>query len=411
VNQSTRTATGAAKPSRPVPPLAARYLEPLQVPDPAALAHVQQLLDIAEPYAVGEETDALFVRAMNESNAWHAARSPFYRRLSDAGPRAGRPLDSIAELDQLPFIHANFFKAHELVSIPREEVKLNVTSSGTTGQKSQMFFDEWTLRSGQRMVARILESNGWIGSDEPVNYLLSNYQPRPGLNLGTAFTDEYLCHFAPVRSAEYALKNTGSGHEFDPFGCVRALLRFAEEGAPVRILGFPAFLSFTLDRMRELGLPPVQLHPESLVLFGGGWKGHADKQVARPELYRRIHAQLGIPDDRIRDGFGAVEHSVLYLECARHNLHVPTWSRLLVRDVRTLRALPYGERGYAQFAAPYITSAPAQSVLMGDLVSQHSPEECGCGLPTPWFTVHGRAGLSRNRSCAIAAAELLRGNA
>nr|WP_225447530.1 acyl-protein synthase [Streptacidiphilus sp. PB12-B1b] len=391
--------------------MAARYLEPLQVPDPAALAHVQQLLDIVEPYTVGEEADALFVRAMNESNAWHDARSPFHQRLSASAPRAGRPLESITELDQLPFIHANFFKAHELLSIPREEVQLNVTSSGTTGQKSQMFFDTWTLRSGQRMVARILDANGWIGSDEPVNYLLSNYQPHPGLNLGTSFTDEYLCHFAPVRSAEYALKNTGSGHEFDPFGCVRALLRFAEEGAPVRILGFPAFLSFTLDRMRELGLPPVRLNPESLVLFGGGWKGHADRQVARPELYRRIHEQLGIPDERIRDGFGAVEHSVLYLECARHHLHVPTWSRMLVRDVRTLAPLPYGERGYAQFVTPYITSVPAQSVLMGDLVSQHAPEECGCGLPTPWFTVHGRAGLSRNRSCAIAAAELLKGSA
>ncbi|WP_035805942.1 LuxE/PaaK family acyltransferase [Kitasatospora mediocidica] len=386
-----------------------QYLNPVQVPDPVALAHVQRLCDIAEPYTVGEDADQLFVAAMAESNAWHAARSPFFAKLWESSEAARRPLESVADLERLPFVHANFFKAHEVVSIAPEDVALHVTSSGTTGQKSQMFFDDWTLRNGQRMVARVFDSYGWLGEEEPVNYLLSNYQPRPGLNLGTAFTDEYLCDFAPVRSVEYALKHTGSGHEFDPFGCVRALLRFAEEGAPVRILGFPAFLSFTLDRMRELGLPPVQLNPKSLVAFGGGWKGHADKQVARPELYRRIHEQLGIPDERIRDGYGAVEHSVLYMECANHRLHVPTWSRMLVRDVRTLAPLPYGERGYAQFVSPYITSVPAQSVLMGDLVSQHSPEECGCGLPTPWFAVHGRAGVSRNRSCAVAAAELLKG--
>ncbi|MCX4744375.1 acyl-protein synthase [Kitasatospora sp. NBC_01287] len=385
------------------------YLAPVRVPDPGALPHVQRLCDLAEPYAVSAENDRLFALAMNESNAWHAARSPFFAKLWAASEAAKEPLESVADLARLPFVHANFFKAHEVVSIPEQDVKLHVTSSGTTGQKSQMFFDEWTLRNGQRMVARVFDSYGWLGEDEPVNYLLSNYQPRPGLNLGTSFTDEYLCHFAPVRSVEYALKHTGSGHEFDPFGCVRALLRYAEEGAPVRILGFPAFLSFTLDRMRELGLPPIELHPKSLVVFGGGWKGHADKQVAKPELYRRIHDQLGIPDERIRDGYGAVEHSVLYMECANHRLHVPTWSRLLVRDVRTLAPLGHGERGYAQFVSPYITSVPAQSVLMGDLVSQHAPEECGCGLPTPWFAVHGRAGLSRNRSCAIAAAELLKG--
>ncbi|MDX3762789.1 acyl-protein synthase [Streptomyces sp. AK02-04a] len=386
-----------------------RYLGPVSVPDPDALAHVQRLCDIAEPYTASHEVDELFVRAMNESNAWHAARSPFFAGLLAAIPAADGPLESLADLARLPFVHANFFKAHEVLSVAADEVKVRLTSSGTTGQKSQMFFDEWTLRAGQRMVARVFDHYGWIGETEPVNYLLSNYQPRPGLDLGTSFTDEYLCHFAPVRSVEYALKHTGSSHEFDPFGCVRALMRYAEEGAPVRILGFPAFLSFTLDRMRALGLPDLRLPEQSLVVFGGGWKGNADKQVAKPELYRRIHDQLGIPDERIRDGFGSVEHSVLYMECPHHRLHVPTWSRMLVRSVRNLEPLPYGERGYAQFVSPYITSVPAQSVLMGDLVSQHAPEECGCGLPTPWFTVHGRAGLSRNRSCAIAAAELLKG--
>ncbi|MEU1626321.1 acyl-protein synthase [Streptomyces sp. NPDC020096] len=386
-----------------------QYLGPVTVPDSDALAAVQRLCDIAEPYAVGPENDRLFAQAMNESNAWHAARSPFFARMLASSAAADQPLADADELHRLPFVHANFFKAHEVVSIPGDDVRLHVTSSGTTGQKSQMFFDDWTLRAGQRMVARVFDHYGWMGEEEPVNYLLSNYQPRPGLNLGTSFTDEYLCHFAPVRSVEYALKHTGGGHEFDPFGCVRALIRYAEEGAPVRILGFPAFLSFTLDRMRELGVPPLELSPRSLVVFGGGWKGHADKQVAKPELYRRIQDQLGIPDERIRDGYGAVEHSVLYMECPRHRLHVPTWSRMLVRSVRTLEPLPYGELGYAQFISPYITSVPAQSVLMGDLVSQHGPEECGCGLPTPWFTVHGRAGLSRNRSCAVAAAELLKG--
>ncbi|KAA2250974.1 acyl-protein synthase [Solihabitans fulvus] len=387
-----------------------KYLDPVTVPDPSALRHVQRLLDVADPYAWGADSDELFVRAMNESNSWHAARSPFFASLLTESGAGQRPLASIDELPRQPFVHANFFKMHEVLSVPRDDVRVHVTSSGTTGQKSQMFFDDWTLGCGQRMVARTFDHYGWIDDTEPVNYLLYSYQPRPGLNLGTSFTDEYLCDFAPVRSVEYALANTGAGsHEFDVFGCVRALLRFAEEGSPVRILGFPAFLSFTLDRMRELGLPPVTLSPRSLIVFGGGWKGNADRQIGKAELYRRINDQLGIPDDRIRDGYGSVEHSVLYLECERHNLHVPTWARVLIRSVRTLEPLPLGERGYLQFLSPYITSVPAQSVLMGDLASLHGPDECGCGLPTPWFQVHGRAGVSRNKSCAIAAAELLRG--
>ena len=372
--------------------------DPVTVPDPAALADVQRLCDVADGYT---HDDGLFLRAMTESNAWHAARSPFFHALhADRGP--------LTSLVDQPFVHANFFKMHEVVSVSTKDVAAHLTSSGTTGQKSQMFFDSFTLNAGMRMVARLFEHNGWI-DDEPVDYLLYHYQPRPGLNLGTAATGQLTCRFAPVNSIEYGLPNTGSGHEFDPFGSVRSLLRFAAEGRPVRIFGFPAFLSFTLDRMRDMGLPPIELSPKSLVLFGGGWKGNADKQITKSELYRRITDQLGIPDERIRDGFGSVEHAVPYFECVRHNLHVPSWSRVLIRSVRTLEPLPNREKGFLQFLSPYITSVPAQSVLMGDLASLHPAADCGCGLPTPWFVVHGRAGVSRNRSCAIAAAEMLKG--
>lgn len=381
-------------------------LDPVPVPDPTALSAVAELCDLP-PY--GRPDDDLFVAAMNESNAWHAARSDFFAALWSGAPGGREPLSGIADLARQPLVHANFFKQHEVVSIPADEVALHATSSGTTGQKSQMFFDHWTLRTGQRMVARIFQHHGWIDDGEQVDYLLYTYQPRPGLKLGASFTDHYLCGFAPARTVEHAMPHTGSGHEFDAFGSVRALLRSAEDGVPVRIFGFPSFLSFTLDRMRALGVPPLTLPPSSLVLFGGGWKGHADQQLGKPELYARITEQLGIPDERIRDGFGSVEHAVPYFECERHNLHVPSWARVQIRSVRDLTPLGYGERGYLHLMSPYITSAPAQSVLMGDLASLHSPQECGCELGTPWFQIHGRAGLSRNRSCAVAAAELLKG--
>ncbi|MFD6967074.1 acyl-protein synthase [Streptomyces sp. NPDC059979] len=379
------------------------HLAPVAVPDPALLPHVQQLCDLTDPYAFGPAQDELFAAAMAETNAWHTERSPFFRSLYEATPPA--------EPYRTPLVHANFFKRHEVLSIPREDVELHLTSSGTTGQKSQMFFDHWTIRSAQRMVARIFERNGWITPDQEVNYLLYSYEPAPSLNLGTAFTDNYLCDFAPARSVAYALRNTGGEHEFDPFGCIAALRRFEREDAPVRILGFPAFLFFTLERMRAMGLPPLRLPEGSLVVLGGGWKGHADRRIGKEELYSRVTEQLGIPGERIRDTFGSVEHCIPYIECDHHRLHAPVWSRVTIRSTRTLEPLPYGERGYLHLVSPYITSVPAQSVVMGDLASLQPGDACGCELQTPWFTVHGRAGVSRNRSCAVAAAELMKGMA
>ncbi|UQA91884.1 LuxE/PaaK family acyltransferase [Streptomyces halobius] len=383
------------------------HLAPVEVPDPAVLAAVQRLCDLASPYAAGPETDALFAAAMAETNAWHAERSPLFRSLLADTPEA--PAPTIGAHVRTPLLHANFFKRHEVLSMARDEVFLHLTSSGTTGQKSQMFYDRWTIRSAQRMVARVFDHYGWITPEQPVNYLLYSYEPAPEVRLGTSFTDNYLCDFAPAQHTTHALRHTGTGHEFDVHGCIAALRRHAEEGLPVRILGFPAFLHFTLERMRTTGVPPLQLPEGSLVVLGGGWKGHADRQIGKEDFYDEVTQQLGIPPERIRDTYGSVEHCVPYIECAHHRLHIPVWSRAAVRDTRTLRPLPYGRRGYLHLVSPYITSVPAHSVVMGDLASLHPGDECGCPLATPWFTIHGRAGVSRNRSCAVAAAELLKG--
>jgi phenylacetate-coenzyme A ligase PaaK-like adenylate-forming protein len=318
-------------------------------------------------------------------------------------------LKTIEDLVRLPMVPANFFKLHEVVSVPRSAISLHLTSSGTTGQKSQMFFDNWSIKSAQRMVDWIFAHYGWITPADPANYLLYSYQTEADSKLGTAFTDHYLCKYAPIRDVFTALRLTGEGgHEFDCFGTIAALEKFAASGLPVRIFGFPAFLYFTLDRLEKLGIAPMKLHPESLVFLGGGWKGHADKAIEKNDLYARVTRQLGIPDERLRDGFGSVEHCIPYIECRNHQFHIPVWSRVFIRDVRTFEPLSIGERGFLNLVSPYITSVPAHSVLMGDLASLHEAAECGCGLTTPYFVVHGRAGTSKNKSCAVAAAEMLR---
>jgi phenylacetate-coenzyme A ligase PaaK-like adenylate-forming protein len=381
---------------------------PLAVPDARALAAVQRLCEIADPYACGPAVDALFALAMNEITRWHGERSPFYGNL--LGSRGFKPEDvrSVDDCARVPFVLANFFKTHEVLSIPRDRIVGHFTSSGTTGQKSQMFFDRWSLGAGQRMLDRVAERNGWLEPAVPTNYLLYSYETEPDSKLGTAYTDHYLCKYAPAHDVFHALRRDGrGGHEFDVFGAIERLERWDKEGRRVRIFGYPAFLHFTLQRMRDLGRPPLQLSDKSLVFLGGGWKGHADRAIPKAELYAETTRRLGIPSERLRDGFGSVEHPIPYVECASHRFHVPVWSRVYIRDARTLEPVGWGRPGLLHFVSPYITSAPAHSVLMGDLATLFPGSGCPCGIKTPFFVVHGRAGTGRNKSCAIAAAELL----
>ena len=380
----------------------------LTPPDSQLLKSVEELFSWKKPYESFSGRDELFVEAMKESCRWHMERCEEYRKWCEYKKFNIDSISKVSDLNQIPFMFANIFKTRELKSVLESDVALHLTSSGTTGQKSQMFYDNWSIKAPQRVLDWIFEGNGWVTPETKVNYLLYTYEPEEGSKLGTAYTDNYLCQYAPVNRVEYALKFSPSGHKFDLFGVIKTLREFAEEGLPVRIFGFPSFLNFTLVHMMETNMESLRLHPESLVFLGGGWKGHQDKAISKSELYKRTHERLGIPDDRLRDGFGSVEHCIPYVECENHQFHIPIYSEVLIRDVETFESLDYGESGYLNFISPYITSVPAQNVLMGDLAVKKRGEECSCSLSTDIFEIQGRAGISKSKSCAVSATELLK---
>jgi hypothetical protein len=377
------------------------------IPDARLLPSVKELCSIDRPYENYHLLDELFLKAMKEIILWHQESCDFYAQLLKSRGFHPRELSHIDDLGKIPTIWANFFKKHEILTIPRDQVFLHLTSSGTTGQKSQIFFDPWSIKIAQRMVDSIFSYYGWANAGR-CNYLLYSYEPSEAHALGTSYTDNYLCKYAPAVKVQYALREKKQGeYKFDLWGCISALEQFSASGLPVRIFGFPAFLYFTVEQLREKNMR-FQFPASSLIFLGGGWKGYQGQAVDKREFYALVQEYLGIPDDRIRDGFGSVEHCIPYVECPKHHFHVPVWSRVLVRDVETMNPLPWGQSGFLNLISPYITSVPANSVVMGDLATLYPPSECSCGLDTPFFEILGRAGTSKNRSCALAAAELLK---
>lgn len=376
-----------------------------QIPNVDQLKSVKELCEIESPYEHFEETQHLFEKAMVENIHWHSERSEFYKNFLNLNKfEISKPL----ALKNIPAIIATFFKRNEICSVDKNDITLHLTSSGTTGQKSQMFFDAWTIGSAQEMVAKIFKHYGWI-SDKPVNYLLYTYETEADSKLGTAYTDNFLASFAPTNNVEIALKLGQSGsHRFDLHGTIKAFEKFNEEKLPVRIFGFPAFFHATLVEMDRRNMR-LNLDTESLVFLGGGWKGLADKQVDKRETYALATKVLGIPDHRLRDGFGSVEHCIPYVECENHEFHIPVWSRVEILDVKTRKPLALGEKGFLTLISPYITSVAANAVMMTDKASLHSASECGCKTKTPFFRLYGRAGVSKSKSCAVAASELLGG--
>jgi phenylacetate-coenzyme A ligase PaaK-like adenylate-forming protein len=186
----------------------------------------------------------------------------------------------------------------------------------------------------------------------------------------------------------------------DKFGILSALKRFEKQHLPVRLVGFPSYLYFLLKALKQEGIS-LSLNKNSLVLLGGGWKQFDDQTIGKQELYALAEETLGIKSANCRDFYSALEHSIAYAECNRHHFHVPIWSRVIIRDIKTLEPVGYDTPGFLSFVTPLVLSAPLISVTMGDIAVLR--QGCGCGIKSPYFEVLGRAGKSRN--CAVAASE------
>ena len=157
----------------------------LSVPDPKRLGSRPWGLcrNAERPVRVRPAADARFARSMREI---HGLARVYNRRFTPAcwrsrwlrpglDDRLGRRLrqDSLDPCRVLQAARGGFDS--------RRMALVTATSSGTTGQKSQMFFDRWSVLSARRMVEFIFAfARAGCRPETFVNYLLYTYEVEAG---------------------------------------------------------------------------------------------------------------------------------------------------------------------------------------------------------------------------------------
>ncbi|MBI2362866.1 MAG: acyl-protein synthase [Elusimicrobia bacterium] len=349
-----------------------------------------------------------FVAALRACARGQSRRFPALRRLYAREGFSPEALRSERDVRRIPFLHVSVFKERDLPPSRPFRAALTLTSSGTGGQKSRIVLDGGSLRRVKASAERVYGALGMVDKGAAANYLCMTYDPRQARDLGTAFTDELLTSFTRRARVHYAIRRPPGGgpFRFDLDATLAALREMAGTGLPLRVLGFPAHVLFTLKAWKERGWPDLRLGRSSWVMTGGGWKSHAGEAIPKPEFRRLVSSWLGIPRANIRDLYGLVEHGIPYVECRLGRMHVPDYARVIVRDPATLEPLPYGRKGLLHLVTPYLSSFPSFSVLASDWGLKRP--RCACGLPGETLELLGRAGASPAKGCAITAAELLK---
>ena len=369
----------------------------------------QQLFWHRDPYDL-PGSDPLFLRAVRDNCAYHMAHCPEYRTLAQGLDFSPDQLSTPDDQARVPLIPTLFYKRHAIFSMPHRRMAMRVTSSGTSGTFSQIGFDWGCLFAEIPMVLRLSWKHHLL-SPVPAHYVVLGYRPDRHNRTGVTRTMLGLTFCSPPLSRTYALHYRDGEYVPDLDRVVQAIGRLARSRFPTRIVGFPAYLWFGLKQMEEAGLS-VRLPPRSQIHLVGGWKQHSAQQVDKPVLYALVRRVLGIPEDRIHESFGAVEHPIFFNTCSRHHFHIPIYSRVLIRDVNTLEPLPMGQVGLINLISPLMQATPTTSVMTDDLGFLTPGESCGCGISSPYLTILGRVGLREIQTCAAGASELLgRGDA
>lgn len=337
-----------------------------------------------------EATEALFWKAAAENEAYHRLHNPRYQSMCQKWKGQG----------SLP-LPTQFLKRNTLWTIDPKRLPIHATSSGTSGKRSQVGFCCSDILRGARLAHAVTDFHG-ILSPRPADYLMLGIRPgknHPAMIGKTQFLTSF---FAPPRRRIYACKDNGELN-FDEV--LHLLKKAGNSSVPVRIIGLPAYLHILLGHLKKLSFH-TRLPQGSMVLLGGGWKQFEGFRVSPEALYQSLEEILGIREENCREFFGVTEHPGLYCSCKNHHFHVPVYSRVLIRDVRTLDILGMERTGLLNLIAPLADGMPLISMLTDDLAALHNGKACGCGILSPYFELSGRAEVPEIVTCSAEGASL-----
>lgn len=345
-----------------------------------------------EPIEVQEKEK---FEAIKKSFSFHYEKNEYYRRLCEASGFACDDLKSVDDLIKIPLIPIGDFKkadaeARHLLSLPIEQMTLDIHSSGTGGTPSVARRDPDTMTFVTLFYISLFRDflRIWNGAGL---YLIPSPADVPDMGMINTFT---LLNYGFGVSA-HAVKDK-------KLDCEKAVSFLREwEGKLDRYIMCPPFiLNMFLDYLVKNNIK-LKLDKNTKVITVGGWKHHEGSKISRKELDDKCKEYLGIEKHQIRDFYGMVESNFMAFECENNKKHVPVPIHLSIRNIdNPAEEVRDGEKGLVAILDPISLSYPA-FLLTEDIGVLHRNVQCECGRVSDVIEIVGRAPKSNLKTCAL----------
>jgi hypothetical protein len=310
-----------------------------------------------------------------------------YRRIIN-GIWQGKPEASTFE--ELPFLPVSIFKTQTLQSVAPQEIRLTLTSSGTTGQTvSKVMVDsETSLRQQSALVNSLTHV---LGKKRLPMLIIDTQDVYRNPAMMNARGAGVLGMMRFGRDHAFALQADLS----PDFAAVKTFLQ-KTDGAPFFMFGFTFLVwskFFEAFRNEKLDLS------QGILIHSGGWKKMADKAIDNSVFRAQFAENYAL--NRIHNFYGMVEQiGSIFLEGPEGLLYPPNFSDVIIRDAHTWKPVPRGTPGLIQVLSLVPKSYPGNSLLTEDLGVIEAIDPETEGWMGPGLRIIGRVPKAELRGCS-----------
>lgn len=344
----------------------------------------------AEPYAMNRlDKEHYLTENLKKLTKYHYDNCNAYKKILDAkNIRA----DDIRSYYDIPFLPVRLFKEFDLRSIPQEEVKKTMTSSGTTGQQvSKIYLDKETSANQTRVLTKIVSS--FIGKKRLPMIILDTSSVLKDRAMFSARGAGILGFSVFAADKFYALDEN---MQLDMEGM--EVFLFKHKGENIFLFGF----TFMIWQYFYKQLIKAEYHPDlskGILIHGGGWKKLAAEEVSAEQF--KINLQKICRIHQVYDYYGMVEQTgTIYMECEYGHLHAPVYSDIVIRRAADFSIADIGEEGMIEVVSILPKSYPGHVLLTEDRGILLGEDDCPCKRLGKYFKVLGRIKNAEVRGCS-----------
>lgn len=359
---------------------------------------VVDLLIENKPYSLDKQKkEKIFKKALLEELCHHYNSNEIYRKFCTR--KSFNPHTFTGEIDEIPYVAVSVFKemGQELVSIPKDEIKISLQSSATSGRPSTVILDRITSKRQTKVMVKVLKE--FIGENRKP-FIVVDVSPKPEnihfLGARYAAISGYLNFASKV---EYALHFNKSGTASFNIDLIKNYIKSIDSNEPIIVFGFTYILfSYVTKQINGQDLT-IKLPKGSKIIHIGGWKKLESEKIGKDDFNNQLSTFFGIEENDVIDIYGFTEQMGLnYPDCKCGYKHAPIYSEVIVRDPVTHNVLPEGEEGVLEFISPIQHSYPGNLVLTDDL-GVINKEPCSYGRSGTRFKILGRLKKAEIRGC------------